>query len=78
MSEKEDARRICVTVGMRLNLGNYESADASICLSGIEANAPEAEIQEMLDTSKIAFGMIKNKLRDEINKVREEIRNVNR
>lgn len=67
-----DDRRICVTVGMKANLGNYESADASICLSGLPVGATDAEIEEALDTAKVVFGKIAGKLRAKVAEIRME------
>lgn len=70
--EEADLRRVCVTVGMKANLGNYESADASICLSGVPANASDGEIDEMLDTAKVVFSKIKTRLLEKIGELRED------
>lgn len=73
MNEKaEDQRRACVTVGMKVNLGNYESADASLCLSGIEPGMSEAEISELLDTATVSFKLIKTRLLRHVAELRED------
>ena len=69
--ETEDGRRVCVTAGMKVNLGNYESADMSICLSGIPVGAGEAEIEEMLGTAKVAFGSIRKALVQKAAEIRQ-------
>lgn len=72
MEPKEDTRRACVTVGMKANLGNYESADASICLSGLEPGMSEAQIGELLDTTHVAFKLIKTRLLAKVGELRDE------
>jgi len=69
-----DPRRICVTVGMKVNLGNYESADASVCLSGVPVGASDETIDEMLGTSKIVFRKIATQLQEKLAGLRAELK----
>ena len=62
--------RICVTMGQKVNLGNYESADVSICLSGIPLGASEELIEEMLATAKIAYSKIGARIKNEVAVIR--------
>lgn len=54
--------RISVSVEMKVNLGNYESAGASVILSGLRAGATEEEIAAMLDTGKLAWSLMTTRL----------------
>lgn len=72
MPEEQDDRRICVTLGQRVTLGNYERAELSVCLSGIPAGATEADIEEMLDTSHIAYKLIRERLKERVSEIRTE------
>lgn len=75
MRYEDDGRgRIAVTMSQRVNLGNYESADVSICLSGIPTGATEAQIEDMLDTSHLAYKSIRARLGAKVRELREEAR----
>lgn len=72
MRDFESRERIAVTLSRRVNLGNYESADASICLSGIEPGATEEQIADMLGTAKLAWSMIGSELNHKIHQLKAE------
>lgn len=67
-----EAPMISLTLSRRVNLGNYESADVSVTLSRIPFEADERMIQDMLDTSNIAFSVMRQDLRNKIAKIRME------
>lgn len=70
MERELPLERICVTMGQRVNLGNYESADVSICLSGIPLGASEELVAEMLATAKIAYRQIGERIKNEVREIR--------
>ena len=49
---------VSVSVAMKINLGNYESADAFVSVSGLQVGASEAEIAELMDTGKLAWSVL--------------------
>ena len=53
---------ITVSVAAKVNLGNYESADAFVSISGLEAGATEYQIEELLDTGKLAWSLMTKRL----------------
>ena len=55
---------ISISMSRKLNLGNYESADVFVCLSGVPAGASEDEIQALLDTGNLAYPMIAATLKE--------------
>ena len=55
---------------MKVNLGNYESADAFVSLSGLEAGATEEQINELLDTGKLAWGLATKRLMGKVAELR--------
>ena len=61
---------VAVSVAMKINLGNYESADAFISLSGLEAGATAAEIDELLDTGKLAWVQMSARLQEKVSELR--------
>jgi hypothetical protein len=61
MSEQEppkDERRITISFETSRRIEQYESAKFGVYLSGIPANAPQAEIDEMIATAEITFDRI--------------------
>lgn len=70
MNEHEHEPRIAVSVEMKVNLGNYESAGASIVVSGLHAGATSEEIEQLLDTGKVAYDLMKVRLGHKISDLR--------
>jgi hypothetical protein len=66
-----DSRTAGVSVGMKINLGNYESADASMWLSGIPVGATAAEIDAMIETAEVSFERLKPRLQALAQQIRE-------
>lgn len=56
------APTVTVSVAMKVNLGNYESADAFVSVSGLEAGATAEQIEELLDTGKLAWSLATKRL----------------
>lgn len=61
---------VSVSVSMKINLGNYESADAFVSVSGLEQGATEEEINALLDTGKLAWGLLTKRLGDKVRELR--------
>lgn len=59
-----------VSVQHKVNLGNYESADVFVSVSGVTAATTEDELDEMVEVSKIVFKKIVGRLRRNIEAVR--------
>jgi hypothetical protein len=63
---------ISVSVAAKINLGNYESADAFVCVSGLPQGATEAQIEELLDTGKLAWTLMRKRLMEQVAVMREK------
>lgn len=63
---------LTVSLSRKVNVGNFESADVFISLSGIPFEASEETIGKMLKTSNLAFDMIREELRGKIAQIRRE------
>lgn len=68
--------KVCVSVDQKVNLGNYESAAVSVVLSNVPTGASEAEIDAALDTAKIMFSKIADRVREQVKTKRAETRGV--
>lgn len=62
--------RVAVSISRKINLGNYESVDIFMAVSGVEPGATDAEILEALATGERAFQLLKAKLADKIGEVK--------
>jgi len=52
-----------LSISMKVNLGNYESADAFLSLSGITPETTQEEMEELLDgPARIAYDVLKVRL----------------
>ena len=63
--------KVTMSVGMKVNLGNYESADVSIILSQVPVGATAEEVDEMLDTGRIVFERMRERLKEKVRNLRE-------
>ena len=62
MNEGYQEPRISVSIGRKINLGNYESVDIFMACSGIESGATVEEIEELLVTGERAFKLLEGRL----------------
>ena len=51
-----------VSLSQKVNLGNYESVDFFISVSGVSAETTDAEIEAALDAGKIAYDKIRGRM----------------
>lgn len=63
---------VSVSMSKKINMGNYESADAFVSVSGIKAGMTAEEIRPLLDTAKIAWGEVATALAHQITSMRSE------
>lgn len=63
--------RVAVSLSRKLNIGNYESVDLFMAISGIEPGATEAEIEELLVTGDRAFQLLKKNMGAKIKAIKE-------
>ena len=68
----DEERHIAVSIERKINLGNYESAGVGIVLSGVMPGTPVEEIDEMLDTARIMFDRMRDRLQQKIAEARKE------
>jgi len=64
-----------LSVSMRVNLGNYEHADAFMSISNVTQETTPEEMHALLDgPGRIAYEVLKEKLRPNIADLRQGIR----
>lgn len=60
-----------ISLSMKINLGNYESAEAFISLSNINEQTTQEEIDRLLDGNmKIGYDSLKLRMAQRINSIR--------
>ena len=60
-----------VSISMKVNLGNYETADAFLSVSGITKNTTNEELAELLDGKmKITYDALKLRMAERIHQLR--------
>ena len=69
MNEPEP--RVTISVDQKIYLGNYESASVGIILSSLPAGVTEAEIEALLDTGRLAYGKMVERLAEKVAARRE-------
>lgn len=62
---------ITVSIRHTINLGNYESAQAHIELHNLPANATEEEMNTLLDTGKIAYRLMGERLKNQVQEIQQ-------
>lgn len=73
MAEKDLITRemkVAVSLGRKVNIGNYESIDIFMAVSGVEPGATDAEILEALATGERAFQLLVAKMQDKLGQVK--------
>jgi hypothetical protein len=64
----EEQREPTTTVSMsrKINLGNYESCDVFVSLNGVRAGMAEKDLEPLLNTTQIAWGLVRKHLLEQI------------
>ncbi len=57
---------VSVSCSMKLNLGNYESAEVFLSVAGIAADSTPDQIDAALATGKLAYDRIRERVRAEV------------
>ncbi len=65
---QEEPREPTTTVSMsrKVNMGNYESADVFVSLSGVRAGMTAEELAPLLDTTKVAWDLVRAALVEQV------------
>ena len=64
---------VTMSLAMKINLGNYESAEAFVSLSGVDETTTLEDIQFILDgPGKIAYDELKARLGERISAMRRK------
>ena len=53
---------VSISIGRKINLGNYESVDIFFSLNGLPVDTPEKDMRELLQTGENAFLLIRQKI----------------
>lgn len=71
--ETPDKPRVAVGLSMKVNLGNYQSAEINLHVSGLTEDATPEEVAALLDgPGRIAFDAARDRLRTKVNEVMKE------
>jgi len=63
--------RVTIAIDQKLNMGNYESASVGIILSSLPVDVTEAEIEALLDTGRLAYDKMVERLAAKVAAKRE-------
>lgn len=63
---------ITISVSRKINLGNYESADAFVSLSGITAGMTQEDMEPLLETGKIGWELLRAAIHDKVQEMRRD------
>lgn len=72
--EAQTEPTITVSLARKINLGNYESADAFVSVSGLKVGATPDEINEILAVGKLAWPLLESRLAFEIEEFRANLK----
>jgi hypothetical protein len=68
----DEQPRISAAISRKLNIGNYESVELFVSVSGIAPDATAEEIAATLEVSSVAFSVLRTKLAEQIAQTRSE------
>ena len=73
MSAQPDEREPTISVSMsrKLNLGNYESADCFVSISGVKAGMTADDLAPLMATGKVAWDAVRAELIAGLKQVRD-------
>ena len=63
--------RVTIAIDQKVNLGNYESGSGGIILSSLPMDVTEAEIEALLDTGRLAYDKMVERLAIKVAEKRE-------
>ena len=63
---------VTVSMSRKVNMGNYESADVFVSISGAKAGMTAEELEPLLTTAKVAWDTVKIALVEQIRKIKDE------
>ena len=66
-----DEPRVTIAIDQKLNMGNYESASVGITLSSLPVDVTEAEIEALLDTGRLVYDKMVERLAAKVAAKRE-------
>jgi hypothetical protein len=73
MLDNEQKLTATVSISMKINLGNYETADAFLSVGGITTETTEKEINDLLDgKTRITYDALKVHLAEKIQQLRKK------
>lgn len=62
---------LTISMARKINMGNYESADCFVSISGVTAGMSAEEMAPLLETGKVAWDQVKMALLDGMRKIKE-------
>mgnify|MGYP001619605791 CR=1 FL=1 len=74
MMEEQGELKLAVSVGMKVQFAPFQMAEAALHLSGISPGTTAEEIEEALDTGRVAYDVMKARLVAKLNGLRESAR----
>lgn len=73
LDDPESPRReptITVSMSRKINLGNYESADCFVSISGIREGMTADDLAPLLETGKVGWDLVRDALAEQVRKSR--------
>ena len=69
-TDREPEPTITIGLEMKINLGNYESAGVTIRLHGLHAGSQQEEIDDLLNTGKLAYDRMRISLATKLSEIK--------
>jgi hypothetical protein len=64
-----------LALNAKINLGNYESADVYVSVTGLAADTTEQQVRDVLDSSvETAYGVLKGYMHEKVRAIRDNRR----
>ena len=70
MSEDQKEPTVTVSMSRKINLGNYESAECFVSVSGVRVDMTDEDIAPLLQVGKVAWEQVRVALIDQVRDIK--------
>jgi hypothetical protein len=70
MCQEDRLPRVSVSLGRKINMGNYESLDVHVSLSGFTAETTEEEMEAAIANGRVGYNLVVGEINRRVRAIR--------